>query len=127
MLLHRVMGGAATIDARTVLGLGTRGGARILGYEQLGRLEAGAIADLILIDLNKIGFAGALHDPVTAPVFAGDSHIVDTTIVNGEIVVRGGKLARMREEAIVAKANEAAAEMVRTANKRTGIPFLERL
>lgn len=127
MLLHRVMGGAAAIDGRSVLRLATRGGARILGYEQLGRLEAGAIADVILIDLNKIGFAGALHDPVTAPVFAGDSHIVDTSIVNGEIVVRDGKLVRVREEEVVAKANEAAAEMVRAAHKRTGIRFLEKL
>lgn len=124
MLLHRVMGGADAIDARTVLRLGTRGGARILGYEELGRIETGAIADIILIDLNKIGFAGALHDPVTAPVFAGDSHIIDTSIVNGEIVVRGGKLVRVSEDQIIAKANEAAAEMVRSAHKRTGIEFL---
>ncbi|MGI8905302.1 MAG: 8-oxoguanine deaminase [Candidatus Sumerlaeaceae bacterium] len=125
MLLHRVMGGADAIDARTVLRLATGGGARLLGYEQLGRLEPGAIADVILIDLQKIGFAGALHDPVTAPVFAGDSHIVDTTIVNGEIVVSGGNLVRIREEEIVEKANAAAAEMVRSAHRRTGIPFLE--
>ena len=127
MLLHRVMGGAAAIDARTVLKLGTRGGARILGYDQLGRLEPGAIADVILIDLQKIGFAGALHDPVTAPVFAGDSHIVDTTVVNGEVVVRGGKLERVREEEIVTRANDAARQMLSSAQRRTGIPFLERL
>jgi cytosine/adenosine deaminase-related metal-dependent hydrolase len=127
MLLHRVMGGAAAIDARTVLRLGTRGGARILGYEKLGCLEPGAIADVVLIDLKKIGFAGAMHDPVTAPVFAGDSHIVDTTIVNGQVVVRRGKLVRVREEEIITKANEAAAEMVRSAGSRTGINFLEKL
>jgi cytosine/adenosine deaminase-related metal-dependent hydrolase len=124
MLLHRVRGGAAAIDARTVLRLATRGGARVLGYDQLGRIEEGALADLILVNLDRIGFAGAMHDPVAAPVFAGDSHIVEYSIVNGEVVVDGGKLARVDEQEIVRKANEAAAEMVRSAQRKTGIQFL---
>ncbi len=125
MLLHRVMGGAKAITARQVLRVATRGGAAVLGYRELGRIEVGALADIILIDLEQLGFAGALHDPVAAPVFAGDSHIVAYSIVNGEIVVEQGKLARVSEEELVRRANEAAAEMVRTAEKRTGLRFLE--
>lgn len=124
LLLHRVMRGAAAIDARTVLRMATRGGAEILGYgDSLGQIREGAVADLILIDLNRIGFAGAMHDPVAAPVFAGDSHIIDCSIVNGEIVVEHGQLRRSREEEIIGKANEAAMEMVSKAAKRTGIDF----
>lgn len=125
LLLHRVWGGARAITAREVLRMATRGGARVLGYEQLGRLEEGALADIVLIDLEQLGFAGALHDPVAAPVFAGDSHVVAWSIVNGEIVVEQGRLARMDEQEIVRRANEAAEEMVRSAQRKTGIAFLE--
>ncbi len=124
MLLHRVEGGAAAIDARTCLRMATRGGAAVLGHELAGRIEPGSLADVILIDLEKIGFAGATHDPVAAILFAGDSHIVDTNIVNGEIVVENGRLTRALEEHIVRTANETAAEMVKTATKKTGIDFL---
>lgn len=125
MLLHRVMGGARAITARDVLRLATRGGARVLGYSDLGQLAEGALADVVLINLERIGFAGAMHDPVAAVVFAGDSHIVDYSIVNGQIVVRDGRLVSVTEQEIVRRANEAAAEMVRGAQRKTGIRFLE--
>jgi cytosine/adenosine deaminase-related metal-dependent hydrolase len=124
-LLHRVAGGAAAIDARTVLHLATRGGAQVLGYPDLGRIEEGALADLILIDLQRIGFAGALHDPVAAPVFCGDSHIVDVSVVNGRVVVEGGKLVSVNEREIVDRMNAAAGEMMRKAGRTTGLNFLE--
>lgn len=124
LLLHRVRGGAAAIDARACLRMATRGGADVLGHELAGRVEPGALADLVLISLDRIGFAGAAHDPVAAILFAGDSHIVDYNIVNGEVVVENGRLARAREEHIVRAANEAAAEMVDTARRKTGIDFL---
>ncbi|MBX7244025.1 MAG: 8-oxoguanine deaminase [Candidatus Sumerlaeaceae bacterium] len=115
MLLQRVLGGAAAIDARTCLRLGCRGGAELLGYNNIGRIVPGALADVILIDVNKIGFAGALHDPVAALLFCGDSHIVDYSIINGEVVVERGKLARVKEEQIVESANKAAAALVKKA------------
>lgn len=126
MLIHRVLGGAAAIDARTVLRMATRGGAEVLGYgKTIGRIEEGAAADLILISLDRIGFAGAMHDPVAAPVFAGDSHIIEYSIINGEICVEKGKLVRASEEEIIRRANEAAAEMVGRAGRRAGIDFLQ--
>lgn len=125
LLLHRVLGGARAVTAREVLRWATRGGARVLGYSELGRVEAGALADLVLIDLEQLGLAGALHDPVAAPVFAGDSHLVAYSIVNGEVVVEKGKLVRVNEQELVRRANEAAAEMVRSASRKTGIRFLE--
>ena len=125
LLLHRVMGGAKAVTAREVLRVATRGGAEVLGYPDLGQIAVGTIADLVLIDLEQLGLAGALHDPVAAPVFAGDSHIVAYSIVNGEIVVEKGKLVRISQEELVRRANEAAAEMVRSAESKTGIRFLE--
>ncbi len=125
LLLHRVQGGAAAIDARTCLGMATAGGARALGYTEIGRIAEGAVADVILIDVRRIGFAGAMHDPVAAILFAGDSHIVTHSIVNGEVVVENGRLSRATEEEIVRRANEAAAGMVARAAGKTGIAFHE--
>ena len=125
LLLHRVTGGARAVTAREVLKWATRGGAQVLGYSELGKIEVGGLADVVLFDLQHLSLAGALHDPVAAPVFAGASHIVAYSIVNGEIVVRQGKLARVNEEELVRRANEAASEMVRSAERKTGIRFLE--
>lgn len=122
-LLQRVNGGAAAVDARTVLRLASRSGADVLGYDQLGRIEEGALADLILVSLDRIGFAG-IHDAVAAPVFAGDSHLVDYSIVNGEVVVENGKLLRVSEEKIVTNANAAAREMIGKARAATGMDFM---
>lgn len=116
MLLQRVLNGAAAMDARTVLRMATRGGAKVLGYENLGFIAPGALADIIVINLDKIGFAGAMHDPIAAPVFAGDSHIVDYTIVNGRVVVEKGKLVNGTEEQIVRRANDAASDLIKKAN-----------
>ncbi|MCX7718735.1 MAG: 8-oxoguanine deaminase [Candidatus Sumerlaeaceae bacterium] len=117
MLLQRVARGAAAVGAREILRCATRGGATILGYDQLGMIAPGALADLILIDTNRIGFAGAQHDPVAALLFAGDSHIVDYTIVNGEVVVERGRLTRAAEEAIVEAGNAAGRGLVEAAAK----------
>lgn len=124
MLLQRVLNGAGAMDARTVLSMACHGGARVLGYKDLGVIREGALADVILINLNKIGYAGALHDPLAAPVFAGDSHIVEYSIVNGKVVVEDGKLVNAREEEIIRQANEAAASMVAAARRKTGREFL---
>jgi len=115
MLLQRVARGAAAVGAREILRCATRGGAAILGYDQLGFLAPGALADVILVDVNRIGFAGALHDPVAALLFAGDSHIVDYTIVNGEVVVERGRLTRAAEEKIVEAGNAAGRGLVEAA------------
>lgn len=118
MLLQRVANGAAAVSAREILHCATHGGAEILGYKNIGRIEPGALADIILINVDRIGFAGALHDPIAAVLFAGDSHIVDYTIVNGEVVVENGKLVRVPEETIVRQGNEAARHLVEKAANR---------
>jgi cytosine/adenosine deaminase-related metal-dependent hydrolase len=70
-----------------------------------------------LININQIGYAGALADPLAALIYSGDSHIVDTTIVNGEVVVEEGKVARVQEEEIIRKANELSLLMLEKASR----------
>jgi 8-oxoguanine deaminase len=126
MLIHRHRTGVASMTAEKALTLATRGGAKVLGYSDLGRLVPGAGADIIGISLKRLGYAGALHDPVAAIVFCGDSHIVDFSVVNGEVVVQNGRLVRVNEEEIWENANRVASDMVQRASKRTGIDFLSK-
>lgn len=124
MWAHRVRLGPAGMSARQALRLATRGGAEVLGYDQLGSLQSGWGADFFLVDLRGLGYAGALHDPLAALAFSGFSHNVDTTVVNGCVVVRDGKLLTVNTARLAQRANEIAAEMVERATQRTGIDFL---
>ena len=105
------------MTAERALWLATRGSASIIGRTDIGSLEVGKAADLVMIDMNQLGFAGALHDPIAAVVFAGDSHIVNTVMVNGKTVVKNGKLANVNEHELIQKANRLAEQLVNNASK----------
>ena len=60
---------AEWMTAREALELATLGGARVLGRDDVGSLEAGKCADFFSLDLGAVDYAGALHDPVAATVF----------------------------------------------------------
>ncbi|MEW6280750.1 MAG: 8-oxoguanine deaminase [Candidatus Eremiobacterota bacterium] len=126
MLIHRHRTGVASMTAERALTLATRGGARVLGYPDLGQLTPGKGADLIGISLKRLGYAGAMHDPVAAVVFCGDSHIVDFSVVNGRVVVEGGRLVGVDEGKAWSEANRIAAGMVERASRRTGVDFLSK-
>ncbi len=99
--------------------LATRGSARILGRaEDIGSLEVGKAADLILVDMDRIDMAGALSDPLAAVVFAGITQRVHTTIVGGRIRVRDGRLADVDESEIARRARALSAAML----ERAGLP-----
>jgi cytosine/adenosine deaminase-related metal-dependent hydrolase len=106
-----------------VLWMATRHGAAILGRDDIGRLAPGCAADVAVIDLRQVGYAGGLHDPLATLLMAGDSTVVDTTIVNGTIVVRDGRLTRVSQARVVDDANQMSAAMVRRATARTGLTF----
>lgn len=94
------------LSARDVLEMATIGGARVLGMEdRIGSLEVGKRADVVLIDLQQ---------PKVQPVYAVESAIVyaasgssvTTTICDGKILMRNGKVLTVDEAAAVAKAKE---------------------
>ncbi len=124
LLVHRYRTGASSMTVEDVMRIATNGGADVLGFPRCGSLEPGNAADVVLFDMNQLPYAGALHDPLGALVLAGASHIVDTNIINGEVVVREGRLTRVNQEEIIRKANSIAGDMVQRATKRTGIQFL---
>jgi cytosine/adenosine deaminase-related metal-dependent hydrolase len=92
------------MTAREALELATLGGARVLGRDDIGSLEPGKCADFFTLDLNTLAFAGGLHDPVAAVVFCAP-HSASTTVVNGEIIVESGRIARMDMASVIAEHN----------------------
>ena len=91
LLLQRVGGDPAAMSAREALAIATVGGAAVLGRDDIGALVPGMCADLAAFDLNQVGFAGALHDPVAALVFCQSVNAA-YTMVNGKWTVREGQL-----------------------------------
>ncbi len=92
MLLQRVASGPAALTARAALELATRGGAAVLGRDDIGHLAPGMAADVIAFDLSDVGYAGAGADPLAALVFCAPTRVA-LSIVNGRVVVRDGELA----------------------------------
>ncbi len=115
LLLQRIRYGSGGITAREVLRLATEGGARMLGYDQAGRIAVGALADLALFDMNKMEYAGSRSDPVAALLFCGYDHGADHVIVNGRQVVEKGRLLGMDEEKIRDGANAASRRLLEKA------------
>jgi 8-oxoguanine deaminase len=104
-------GNAAALSARQALELATRGGAAVLGRDDVGHLAPGMSADLIAVNLNRLTFAGALHDPVAAVVLCRPPN-VDFSLINGRVIVENGQLTTLDMEPIRRRHNEIAAEMV---------------
>ncbi len=124
LLVHR-LGAVDALPPARVLELATRGGARLLGRDEIGRIEVGAAADLALFRLDRVEFAGALHDPATAILYCGAGPRADCTIVAGRVLVEDGRLVGLDEERLVHRANEIAAAMVARASAVTGVDYLE--
>lgn len=104
------LGVRVLMTAREALYLGTRGGAAVVGRNDIGSLEAGKCADFFAINLNRIGYAG-MHDPVAAVVF-GQPVNVDYTVVGGKFVVKEGQLVTVDEQKLIEKHNKAAKRLL---------------
>lgn len=104
MLLQRVMGNPAGLSAREALEIATRGGAAVLGRDDVGQLVVGKAADCIAVDLNRIDYAGGLHDPLATAVFCAPQK-VNLVLVNGRVIVREGRITTVEIEPIIKRHN----------------------
>ena len=112
MLLQRVAHGAAAMTAREALRLATRGGAEVLGRDDIGHLAPGMAADLIGVRVDGLATAGgSIHDPLAALVFCRIPN-VDLSIVNGTARVRDGRLVDVDVPALVGAHERAARDLV---------------
>ncbi|MFN8421483.1 MAG: amidohydrolase family protein, partial [Anaerolineae bacterium] len=112
MLLQRVMGDPAAMSARESLEIATRGGAKVLGRDDVGYLAAGMSADLIAFDLNNIAYAGGLIDPVAALLFCSPTS-VNYSLINGRVVVREGQLTTIELPKVIQRHNQFSLQLMR--------------
>ncbi|WP_405159179.1 amidohydrolase [Paenibacillus sp. FSL H8-0283] len=91
-------GDPTRLPAKDVLSMATRGSASLLGLQdEVGMLEVGCKADLILIDLAKPHLQ-PVHEVESLLAYSVNGADVDTTIVNGQILMRGRKLLTIDED-----------------------------
>jgi cytosine/adenosine deaminase-related metal-dependent hydrolase len=98
LLVARARGGPGAMTVRDALRLGTRGGAEVLGRDDVGVLAPGKRADFAVWRTDGLELGGA-DDPVAGLVFAGP-HRVDRLYVGGREVVRDRHLVSADEEEI---------------------------
>lgn len=104
-LLQKALHGPEVLPANRVLRMATIDGARALGIaDQIGSVEVGKRADVIIIDLNRL-HATPEADVVSSLVYAAESADVRTTIIEGRIVMRDRELKTMSEAEVIADAN----------------------
>ena len=99
LLVARGRGGPQAMTVREALRLGTRGGAAVLGREDVGELSPGKRADVAVWRTDGLELGGAEVDPVAGLVLSAP-HRVDRLYVGGEEVVRDGRLVRADEAEI---------------------------
>jgi cytosine/adenosine deaminase-related metal-dependent hydrolase len=111
MLVQRVKAGVGAMPATDALRLATRGGAAVLGRNDIGSIEVGKAADIAVFDVSGIAYAGAQSDPVAALLYCGMDQRAWLTMVNGRVVVKEQRLVQVDEHEITAQANAAAATL----------------
>jgi len=114
MLLQRVGFGPDAMTARQALEVATLGGAKVLNRDDIGALKPGMSADVVMFDTRQIAFAGALHDPVAALVFCTPAN-VNTSIINGRVIVREGQLTTIDLGAVLERHNHLAYQLAEAA------------
>ena len=110
------------IPAETILEMATINGAKaILQENEIGSLEVGKKADLIIVDPHSIGSL-PLHDPVSNLVYAMHSSNVQSTMCDGKWIMKDRKILVVDEEEILIEAQK----MAESIRKRAGIYLPER-
>jgi 5-methylthioadenosine/S-adenosylhomocysteine deaminase len=100
------------LPAREVVWMATRGGARTLGREgEIGSIEAGKRADVIIVDRDRLHLTPD-PDPYSTLVYAARGSDVRVTIVDGEVLVEDGQLVRCDDSEVRADARAAAAQLL---------------
>jgi len=116
-LLQKLAHGPEVLPAARVLRLATIDGAGALGLgNEIGSLEVGKRADVIVVDLNN-AHAVPVNDVISTLVYSAQSSDVQTTIIDGELVMRDRKLLTLNEESVIDHANREAKGLA----KRVGV------
>ncbi len=105
------------VPAEKVLEFATINGAKALGMEkEIGSIEVGKRADVILVDLNKPHLT-PLSNPVSHLVYSAVGSDVDTVIVDGKIIMQGRQVKTLNEKKVLKFANEQTYDLLEKAGK----------
>ena len=111
-LLARTGSGRATaLTPLEALRMVTTAGARFLGRQDLGQITAGFAADLTLVNLNTLR-AAPVHNAAGALVFNASGPDVDTVIVDGRLLLDGGRLTMLNEDDLMEQCRQAAGRLL---------------
>ncbi|MEL6295592.1 MAG: 8-oxoguanine deaminase [Pseudomonadota bacterium] len=111
MLLQRVAQGAVAMSPREALWIATRGGAQVLGHDDVGQIAPGKRADLAIWDVSGIESAGS-WDPA-ALLLAGPKTVRDL-FVEGRQIVRDGHITTIDLRGVINKQNRMAKALAAT-------------
>ena len=99
-----------TLPADTALKMGTEYGAKAVGFENVGRIEQGYKADIVLWDMRGVEWQPN-YNPVSLLIYSANSSSADTVIVNGKILMQGRELKTLDEEKIIHEFNACAGRL----------------
>ncbi|NLB73836.1 MAG: 5'-deoxyadenosine deaminase [Firmicutes bacterium] len=114
-LIHKPRLGPTAMPAATVLRMATRGGAEAMGVaDEIGSIEPGKRADIIILDLDRAHVAPTRNvDLVSRIVYEARAGDVETTIVDGRVLMHERRLTGINEEEVVCEANKALERVLR--------------
>lgn len=110
-LLHRLEKSNKAPTGYDILKMATVGSASLIGRDDLGSIAPDKASDLFMIDRRQETMIAADRDPAAMLGTVGYKGKTAYTIVNGQIVVKDGRLLNIDEDDLVVKANEAARQM----------------
>jgi len=105
-LIQKALHGAETLPAHQVLRIATIDGARAMGLDvEIGSIEVGKRADMILLDLDRL-HTTPHPDPVSTIVYAAEAGDVETVLIDGRVVMRSRILTTVDEQEVIRAARE---------------------
>ncbi|OZQ64201.1 N-ethylammeline chlorohydrolase [Paenibacillus sp. VTT E-133280] len=115
-IIQKPQHGPTTMDARSVFRMATIGGAKAVGMEdKIGSIEVGKKADLVLLNLfNFHTFPSYDVDPISRIVYSATRADVETTIIDGEIVMERGLLKTVDKEVVLNEANRSIKRLLKS-------------
>ncbi|WP_078428169.1 5'-deoxyadenosine deaminase [Alkalihalobacterium alkalinitrilicum] len=107
-LIQKPMHGPTVMDAKTVFKMATIGGAKAIGMEEeIGSIEVGKKADLVILNLNNFHTYPSFDvDPISRIVYSASRADVETTIINGKIVMENRRMKTIDKNIVLHEANQ---------------------
>ncbi len=113
-LLQKAMNGPEAVSAKQALRIATVSGAKALGLDnEIGTLETGKRADVVVVNLAALHSAPGANDPVSALVYSAQTSDVEHVIIDGRLLMKDRELLTLDEGSVLQEANRERVELMR--------------